>query len=70
VIAQSAPDTTHARALGVAGAFLGSGALRIVLAALVPRWRRRGPRPWTLLLSVTVAVLVWESIGVVAGGSY
>jgi hypothetical protein len=70
VIAHSAPDTTHARALGVAGAFLGSGALGIVLAALVPRRRRRGACPSTLLLSVTVAVLVWESIGVVAGGSY
>jgi hypothetical protein len=70
VIAHSAPDTTHARALGVAGAFLGSGALGIALAALVPRWHRRGPRPSTLLLSVTVAVLAWESISVVAGGSY
>lgn len=70
VIAHSAPDTTHARAFGVAGAFLGSGALGIVLAALVPRWHGRGPRPSALLLSVTVAVLVWESIGVIAGGSY
>jgi len=70
VVAHSAPATTHARALGVAGAFLGSGALGIVLAALVPRWHRRGPRPSSLLMSVTAAVLVWESIGVVAGGSY
>jgi len=70
VIAHSAPDTTHARALGVAGAFLGSGALGLVLAALVPRRRPRGPSPSTLLLSVTVVVLVWECIGVVAGGSY
>lgn len=70
VIAHSAPETTQARALGVAGAFLGSGALGIVLAALVPRWRRRDPRPSTLLVSVTVAVLVWETFGVTAGGSY
>jgi hypothetical protein len=70
VIAHSAPDTTHARALGMAGAFLGSGALGIVLAALVPRGRGRGPRPSRLLLSVTAAVLIWETIGVVAGGSY
>jgi hypothetical protein len=49
---------------------LGSGALGIILVALVPRRRTVGPRPSTLLLTITVVTLGWEIIGVAAGGSY
>jgi hypothetical protein len=70
VIAHSAPSTTDARAIGLAGAFVASGALAVLLLGLVPRRDGRGTRPSRLLLTVTVAVLIWETIGVVAGGSY
>jgi hypothetical protein len=70
VIARSAPATTHTRALGVAGAFAASGALGVVLVAAVPALRpRSGSRP-TLGGAVATAVLSWEAVGVVAGGSY
>jgi hypothetical protein len=70
VIARSAPATTDARGLGVAGAFVASGALGVVLVAAAPALRRRSPGRPTLVGAVTTAVVCWEALGVVAGGSY
>lgn len=69
LIARSHPSTTHARAIDVAGAFVGSGALGLVVAGLAPRGRIH-TRPPSPLLSVTAGVLACEAIGVAAGGSY
>lgn len=69
-IARSAPATTDDRALGVAGAFLGSGALALVVVALMPAVRGRVVRRPSLLTTVTVTVLAWEILGAAAGGSY
>jgi hypothetical protein len=70
LIAHSSPGTTRARALGVAGAFVGSGAIGLVVAALFPARRLARTRPPVVLVGVTVGVLAWEGIGVVGGGSY
>jgi hypothetical protein len=70
VIARSAPSTTNTRALGVAGAFLASGALGLAVLGLAPL-RRGGVVRWpSLIQPLAAAVLVWELVGVVAGGSY
>lgn len=74
VIGRSAPATTHTRALGVAGAFVASGVLGVVVVAAVPSLRLRpGPRfrfRITLVGAVATAVVCWEVVGVAAGGSY
>jgi hypothetical protein len=71
VIAHSAPDSASDRFAGVAGAFLVSGALALVVLAYVPRLVRGGWRPrWGLVRIVAAAVLVWEAVAVAAGGSY
>jgi hypothetical protein len=71
VIAHSAPDSASDRFAGVAGAFLASGALALVVLAYIPRLVRGGVRPrWGLVRIVAAAVLVWEVVAVAAGGSY
>jgi hypothetical protein len=69
VIARSAPHTTSARATGVLAASVGSGALALVVVGLVPT---RSPRPATGRGAILLAgaVLAWELVGVVGGGSY
>lgn len=70
VIAHGAPGTARVRGLGVAGAFVTTGALGVVVAAFVPGRRGRSAGRPGALLAATAAVLVWEGIGVVGGGSY
>ncbi len=70
VIAHSAPATAQGRALGVAGAFLASGAVALIAVALAPAVRRRGVRRPSLAAVVTAAVLGWELVAVAAGGSF
>jgi hypothetical protein len=70
VIARSAPSTTHGRALELAAAYLGSGALGIALLALATWLRHGAGRRPALLGSVAAAVWSWELFGVFAGGSY
>jgi len=71
VIAHSAPDTATDRAAGVAGAFLGSGALALVVLAYVPSLRRADSAPrWPLVRVTAAAVLLWEAFAAAAGGSY
>jgi hypothetical protein len=71
VIAHSAPDTAADRAAGVAGAFVGSGALALVVLACVPSLRRAAQAPrWPLVRVTAAAVLLWEAFAAAAGGSY
>src|SRR4051794_31146653 len=70
VIAQAGPSDTGSRAVGVAGAFVASGALGLAAVALGPVVLRLRTRRPTLLEALTVAVLAWELVGVVLGGSY
>jgi hypothetical protein len=71
VIAHSAPHTARHRATRVFGAFLGSGALALVVLAWVPSWHRSDPaRRWPLVRVTAAAVLVWEICAAAAGGSY
>ncbi|HRV69327.1 MAG TPA: glycosyltransferase [Marmoricola sp.] len=83
VISQSASSATARRGLGLAGAFIASGALLVLVkmaATSVARSRRGAPPkamttgestrsmiPLGVLLST---LLAWEAWGVVAGGSY
>ena len=82
VISRSAPDTAAQRAAGVAVAFVSSGALAVLLAAVVPtRWSRRsrdagaarrgsaGSEVRDLRL-LALAVVAWEVFAVAVGGSY
>jgi hypothetical protein len=71
VIAHSAPDSATDRAAAVAGGFVASGALALVIAAYLPLRRRPGVAPrWDLVRTVAAAVLVWEVAAAAAGGSY
>jgi hypothetical protein len=69
-IARSAPATTHARALGVAGAFVGAGAAGVLAVASTLALRRGTPFRPTAVGAMTAAVVCWEAVAVVAGGSY
>ncbi len=64
VITQLAPAAAGTRATGLLIAFVATGAPVLVLGLAGLRWRAT-PWPW-----VVAAVLGWEAIGVVAGGSY
>ncbi|MFT4261859.1 MAG: hypothetical protein QM572_00615, partial [Nocardioides sp.] len=71
MIREAAPEESVRHAWYLGYAFLGSGALAVVLAALVPS--RRAPdsrRALTDLWAPTAAVLGWETLGVIVGGSY
>jgi len=82
VISRSAPDTAAQRAAGVAVAFLSSGALVLLLAAVVPARWSRGPRDRGVarpgstrsegcdVRLLALAVVAWEVFAVAAGGSY
>jgi hypothetical protein len=82
VISRSAPDTAAQRAAGVAVAFVSSGALALLLAAVVPaQWSRRSRDTGVARLRsaesegrdlrlLARAVLAWEVFAVAAGGSY
>ena len=80
VISAGAPSTYHARAVRLALAFLGSGAVVVALAALVPgrlptpsRPPSRAPGYATAPVDsrlLLVALLCWELVAVALGGSY
>ena len=87
VIATSSTETNDVRARGLAAAFVLSGALGILAAAVLPRFRRHrdGPpeeaaeqpdqpahpdHPHADLVVLAAAVVAWETLAVVAGGSY
>lgn len=70
VIARSAPATTHTRALGVAGAFVATGAVGVLAVASTPTLRRGAAFRPTVVGVVAAAVVGWEAVAVVAGGSY
>lgn len=82
VISRSAPDTAAHRAVGVALAFLSSGALALLLAVVVPaRWSRRSRDPGAARPGsagsdggdarlLALAVVAWEVFAVAVGGSY
>ena len=63
-IAQYAPTTVGTRGTLLLGAFVATGAPVLLAALLGLRWRA-SPWPW-----VVGALLAWESVCVVAGGSY
>ena len=79
VISSRANEATPHRAVGLASAFLASGALVLVGAAFLPR-RRDAGRPRgddgsrtggaADVRVAAVAVLAWELVAVVSGGSY
>ncbi|GAA3826775.1 hypothetical protein [Nocardioides panacisoli] len=79
VIASSATGTNEFRAQGLVAAFLLSGALGILLVAVLPSLRRRNGRhvlldhpdhPHADLVVLAAAVAAWEAFSVIAGGSY
>jgi hypothetical protein len=75
VISASATQSTDRRAVGVMLAFLASGAAPLLVTAVVPgrrrrestRVRRSGAGQLPL---IAAAVMMWEVLGVAAGGSY
>ncbi|MGY2702615.1 hypothetical protein [Nocardioides sp. HB32] len=72
VISSSASEATDQRAHGVATSFVVSGAAGLLLVALVPGRRRHRPAtaaPVDVRL-LAGAVLAWEVMVVLAGGSY
>ena len=73
VISSKANDATPHRAAGLAGAFLASGALIVLVAAFLPgrHARRQTTDPELPDLRVLAgAVIAWETVAVVSGGSY
>lgn len=74
VISTQASAATPARARELAMSFLASGAVVVLLAALVqrPRRPRRAVGPVALpdLRLLAAAVLAWELVAVISGGSY
>jgi len=70
VIAQSASSSTGSRALLIVLALLLSGELLLVAAVLAPSAPRHLTRHLGLVGWMGVAVLAWETLGVMAGGSY
>lgn len=72
VISESASSATPERAQGVLTSFLVSGAVGLLLVALVParrRERRLPPAPLDARL-LALVLLAWEGFVVAAGGSY
>lgn len=73
VISSQANSATPHRALGLAGSFLTSGAVVVLVAAFLPA--RRPVRTGTGselpdLRLLAAALLAWEAVAVVSGGSY
>ncbi len=73
VISSKANSATPQRAVEITEAFLASGALIVLVAAFLPGRHRERPASDAQLPDLRLlagAVLAWESVAVVSGGSY